>query len=71
MSPRGDLLEAPTDAVHLGSSHVRQGGNGVAIQGGESHLVEVDEAEVGTTRTSEGGCCMGADTAATDYNDEG
>lgn len=69
--PGGDLLEASAETVHLGGADVGEGRNGVAVEGGEGHLVEVDETKVGAAGAGEGGGCVRAHAAAADHDDEG
>ena len=69
--PRRSLFKAFAYRRDFGRTDVGEGGDGVAVQRGESDLVEVDEADLGDAGADEGGDGVGSDTAAADYDNEG
>jgi hypothetical protein len=71
LDPRRDGDEAAVEALHLGNADVGKGGDGVAVEGAQGNLVEIDETDLGNAGTGERGGAMGANAAAADDDDEG
>jgi hypothetical protein len=69
-APGDDGLETLAQTVHFGSAHVSEGGHAVPVEGGQRHLVEVDDADVGGAGAGEGCHGVGADASDADDDDE-
>ena len=55
-------MEGYPQAGCLGHAHIRTGSQGVPVQGGQGHLVEVNQAQLPHPRSEQHMCCMAAHT---------